>query len=66
MIGHLIWMIASNGLEVNWPFTFSTLLMMYKQVPLSQDLTKGIDRQLRATMECDFCLCYPFKWNVLQ
>jgi hypothetical protein len=59
-------MIAFNGLEVNRPLLFSTLFMMCKQVLLSQDLTKGVDRQLRATLERDFRLCYPSKWNILQ
>jgi hypothetical protein len=40
--------------------------MICKQVPESQDLSKGVDLQLRATMECDFCLCYPSKWNILR
>ena len=66
MLGHLIWMIAANGLEVNRPFTFSTLLMICKQVPESQDLSKGVDLQLRATLECDFRLYYPSKWNILR
>lgn len=66
MLGHLIWLIAANGLEVNRPFTFSTLLMICKQIPESEDLSKGVDLQLRATLERDFRLCYPSKWSILR
>ena len=66
MIGHLIWEISSKGLEVNRPFTFSTLLMICNQVPTSEDLTKGVDHQLRLSLEKDFRLCFPSKWNILQ
>lgn len=66
MIGHLIWEIASKNLEVNRPFTYSTLLMICDQVPQSQDLTRGVDLQLRSNLEKDFRLCFPSKWSILH
>ena len=66
MIGHLIWEIASRNLEVNRPFTYSTLLMILEQVPQSEDLSQGVDLQLRGHLEKDFRLCFPSKWSILQ
>ena len=66
MIGHLIWEISSKKLEVNRPFTYSTLLMICDQVPQSEALTEGVDFQLRSNLEKDFRLCFPSKWSILH
>ena len=66
MIGHLIWEIASKNLEVNKPFTYSTLLMICDQVPQLEDLNKGVDLQLHSNLERDFRLCFPLKWSILH
>ena len=66
MIGHLIWEIVSRNLEVNMPFTYSTLLMICDKVYKSKDLFHEVDLQLRGHLEKDFRLCYPSKWSILQ
>jgi hypothetical protein len=40
--------------------------MLCNQVPASQDLTKGVDLQLRLNLERDIRLCFPSKWSILQ
>ena len=40
--------------------------MLRDTVPKSEDLSYGVDLQLRAHLEKDFRLCFPSKWSILQ
>jgi hypothetical protein len=57
MVGHLMWLISINQIEVNRSFIFSTLLMFIDATPKSMDLTQGVDPKLRLDLIHDFKLC---------
>ena len=65
MIGHLMYLMTVLNIQVTWPFSFATLLLLCNQVPSATDLSSGVDPATRAALATDFCLGWGATWSLL-
>jgi hypothetical protein len=66
MISHLIWLIASNNLDVNKFHTFYIAYDACNWILQSIDLFQSVYLKLHYDLKWDLLPCYLSKWNIIK